>query len=229
MSGWIKIHRSITEHWLYKEKRVYSKLEAWYDLLINVNYIESKTMIKGKLYEVKRGQSIMSLESWGKRWNWEKSKVRRFLNLLQNDTMIVLNSDNITTQITICNYDSYQAERNTNEPQTKFKRKSNENQTTPIEEYKEIKNSNIASFDKFWNLYGKSTDKQKCLEKFVKLTEDEIKSIFETLPVYLLQTPDKKYRKNPLTYLNGKCWNDIDINNPQVLNNPFNLPPVIID
>lgn len=229
MSGWIKIHRSITDHWLYKEKRVYSKLEAWYDLLINVNYIDSKTMIKGKLYEVKRGQSIMSLESWGKRWNWEKSKVRRFLNLLQNDTMIVLNSDNITTQITICNYDSYQAERNANETQTKRKRKSNENQTTPIEESKEIKNNNIHDFDKFWTLYGKSTDKQKCLDKFVKLTEDEIKTIFETLPVYLLQTPDKKYRKNPLTYLNGKCWNDIDINNPQVLDNPFNLPPVIVD
>jgi hypothetical protein len=149
MSGWIKIHRSITDHWLYKEKRVYSKLEAWYDLLINVNYIDSKTMIKGKLYEVKRGQSIMSLESWGKRWNWEKSKVRRFLNLLQNDTMIVLTSDNITTQITICNYDSYQAERNANETQTKRKRKSNENQTTPIEESKEIKNNIIPSFDEF--------------------------------------------------------------------------------
>jgi hypothetical protein len=96
-------------------------------------------------------------------------------------------------------------------------------------EYKEIKNNNLHDFDKFWTLYGKSIDKQKCLDKFVKLTEDEIKTIFQTLPVYILQTPEKKYRKNPLTYLNGKCWNDIDINNPQVLDNPFNLPPVIVD
>ena len=83
MSGWIKIHRSITDHWLYNEKRTYSKLEAWYDLLLNVNYSDTKTIIKGKLYDVKRGQSIMSLDSWAKRWNWDKSKVRRFLNVLQ--------------------------------------------------------------------------------------------------------------------------------------------------
>jgi hypothetical protein len=140
MSGWIKIHRSITDHWLYSEKRVFSKLEAWYDLLLNVNYIDSKTMIKGKLYEVKRGQSIMSLESWGKRWNWDKSKVRRFLNLLQNDSMIELVSDNITTQLTICNYDSYQAERNADETQVKHKRNTNEIQTKPIKESKEVKN-----------------------------------------------------------------------------------------
>lgn len=149
MSGWIKIHRSITEHWLYSERRVYSKLEAWYDLLLNVNYIDAKIIIKGKLYEVKRGQSILSLESWGKRWNWDKSKVRRFLNLLQKDSMIELICDNITTQITICNYDNYQTEQNTNETQTKRKRKSNENQTTPIEEGKEIKNISIPTFEEF--------------------------------------------------------------------------------
>lgn len=139
MSGWIKIHRSITDHWLYNEKRVYSKLEAWYDLLLNVNYCDAKTIIKGKLFEVKRGQSIMSLESWGKRWNWDKSKVRRFFNLLQNDSMIVLVCDNITTQLTICNYDSYQAERNADETQTKHKRNTDEIQTKPIKESKEIK------------------------------------------------------------------------------------------
>ena len=32
MSGWIKIHRSITNHWLYTEKRVFSKFEAWNDI-----------------------------------------------------------------------------------------------------------------------------------------------------------------------------------------------------
>lgn len=126
MSGWIKIHRSICEHWLYNEKRVYSKLEAWYDLIMNVNFYDSKVMIKGKLYEVKRGQSIMSLESWGKRWQWDKSKVRRFFSMLQKDSMIVLKSDTITTQLTICNYDSYQGEGNTSETRTKRKRNTDD-------------------------------------------------------------------------------------------------------
>jgi len=149
MSGWIKIHRSITDHWLYNEKRTYSKLEAWYDLLLNVNYSDTKTIIKGKLYDVKRGQSIMSLDSWAKRWNWDKSKVRRFLNVLQKDEMIELVSDNITTQLTICKYESYQGEGNADETRKKRKRNANEIQTTPIEERKENKKETIPSFDEF--------------------------------------------------------------------------------
>lgn len=149
MSGWIKIHRSITDHWLYNEKRTYSKLEAWYDILLNVNYIDTKTIIKGKLYEVKRGQSIMSLDSWAKRWNWDKSKVRRFFNMLQKDEMIELITDNITTQLTICKYESYQGEGNADETRKKRKRNANEIQTTPIEESKENKKETIPTFDEF--------------------------------------------------------------------------------
>ena len=159
MSGWIKIHRSITDHWLYSEKRVFSKFEAWHDILLTVNYSESKSLIKGKLYIVKRGQSILSLESWGKRWGWDKSKVRRFMELLQADGMIELVSDNITTQLTVCKYDVYQDERNANETRAKLKRNSNEFQTTPIEEGKEIKEeeeeeevkNNIPSYFDFLN------------------------------------------------------------------------------
>ena len=151
MSGWIKIHRCITDHWLYSEKRTYSKLEAWYDILLNVNYTDNKVMIKGKLYEVKRGESILSYESWGKRWNWDKSKVRRFFNLLQNDSMIELKCDNTTTHLTVCKYDSYQGERNADETQTKHKRNADETQTTPIKESKEEKekNNTMPSLDEF--------------------------------------------------------------------------------
>lgn len=63
-------------------------------------------------------------------------------------------------------------------------------------------------FDEFWNLYGKKTDSAKCKAKFSKLTELEINAIFEKLPLYIQSTPDKQYRKNPITWLNGKCWND---------------------
>jgi hypothetical protein len=149
MSGWIKIHRSITDHWLYNEKRTYSKLEAWYDLLLNVNYTDAKIVIKGKLYEVKRGQSIMSLDSWANRWNWDKSKVRRFLVMLQKDEMIELISDNITTQLTICKYESYQGDGNADETRKKRKRNANEIQTKPIKESKENKKETIPSLDEF--------------------------------------------------------------------------------
>lgn len=149
MSGWIKIHRSIVDHWLYSEKRAFSKLEAWYDILLTANYADNRVMIKGKLYEVKRGQSILSLESWAKRWNWDKSKVRRFLNTLQSDEMIVIETDTITTQLTICKYESYQGEGNADETHMKHKRNADETHAKPIKERKEIKKETIPSIDEF--------------------------------------------------------------------------------
>jgi hypothetical protein len=145
MSGWIKIHRSITNHWLYSEKRTYSKLEAWYDILLTVNYSDNKAIIKGKIYEVKRGESILSFESWGKRWNWDKSKVRRFFSLLKKDEMIDLKCDSITTHLTVCKYDSYQGERNADETQVKHTRNADEFNIRK----KENKEITIPSIDEF--------------------------------------------------------------------------------
>ena len=63
-------------------------------------------------------------------------------------------------------------------------------------------------FAEFWDLYGKKTDLSKCKAKFARLSKLEIDLLFENLPDYIRSTPDKQYRKNPITWLNGKCWND---------------------
>ena len=71
-------------------------------------------------------------------------------------------------------------------------------------------------FAEFWDLYSKKTDSSKCKAKFSKLTKTEIDLLFEKLPAYIQSTPDKQYRKNPITWLNGKCWNDDIINNDPI-------------
>jgi len=63
-------------------------------------------------------------------------------------------------------------------------------------------------FAEFWDLYGKKSDSSKCKAKFSKMSKSDIELIFEKLPAYVKSTPDKQYRKNPITWLNGKCWND---------------------
>ena len=65
-----------------------------------------------------------------------------------------------------------------------------------------------SEFSKFWELYNKKTDTKKCEAKFKKLTKPDVDLLFAALPSYITSTPDKKFRKNPLTWLNGKCWND---------------------
>jgi uncharacterized phage protein (TIGR02220 family) len=129
--GWISVHRKIQNHWLWQSKEPYDNLKAWLDILLTVNHSEQKVLIKGTLYTVKRGESIMSLDSWASRWKWNKSKVRRFLNLLQSDSMIELKNERKTTRLTVCNYDSYQDRRNANETHMKHIRNADETLATP--------------------------------------------------------------------------------------------------
>ena len=78
-------------------------------------------------------------------------------------------------------------------------------------------------FERFWNLYDKKTgDKTKIRNKFLKLSKADRAKIFETLPAYVAATPEKRYRKNPETYLNNKSWNDeiITDNGPKQTQTP---------
>jgi hypothetical protein len=189
MSGWIKLHRSIQEHWLYTEKRKFSRFEAWNDILLTVNYSDAQSIIKGKVYNIKRGQSILSLDSWAKRWNWDKNAVRRFFSLLQKEQMIFLVSDNITTQLTVCKYEDYQDERNANETQKKRKRNANDIQTTPIKEEEENKEEKEVLL-KEWIAYRKEIKKQLSEATINKLKE-EMNSYTDEKCSYVINTSIK--------------------------------------
>ena len=66
-----------------------------------------------------------------------------------------------------------------------------------------------AEFENFWNLYDKKRgDKEKILVKWLKLSDEDKKAIFEYIPKYKQSQPDKQYRKDPSTFLNNKSWND---------------------
>jgi len=70
-------------------------------------------------------------------------------------------------------------------------------------------------FETFWKLYDKKAGvKAKLFKKWTKLKQPEKDKIFETLPKYVAST-EKKYRKNPETYLNNEAWNDEIITEPK--------------
>ena len=141
-SGWIRIYRSIRKHWLYPKNRPLTELEAWITILIEVNHESEKVRIGYEIYECNKGEKYYSLDTWAKIFHWNKSKVRRFFILLQNDLMIELKSVQKTTHLIVCNYDTYQSMRNDNETIVKRKRNDGETMVKPIEEYKNIKNEN---------------------------------------------------------------------------------------
>lgn len=142
MSGWIKVHRKVQDHWIFKEQREFSRFEAWLDILLCANHSEQKVIIQGTVYTVKQGESLHSLETWAKRWNWSKTKVRRFFDTLTKELMIETTNETKTTRLTICNYASYQVERNADETTKKRRRNADETQTAPNKNEENDKNEN---------------------------------------------------------------------------------------
>jgi len=63
-------------------------------------------------------------------------------------------------------------------------------------------------FESFWKMYDVHKGKTKALEVWMRLSEGEIDMIRNTIKRYLTETPIKKYRKLPTTYLNQKVWID---------------------
>lgn len=124
MIGWIRLHRSIKEHWIYNDEK---KLKWWIDILLTVNHKDNSILIKGQLIECKRGQSVRSLDTWAKDWNTTKKTVSLFLKLLEKDKMIFVENLKISTRLTVCNYDSYQDSVNGEETLSKRTLPSNNN------------------------------------------------------------------------------------------------------
>lgn len=153
-NGWISLHRKIQNHWIWKDPL---KLKWWIDILLTANHSDGKINIGLQLFECKRGQSVMSLSNWAKRWGVTKDKAREFLVLLEKDGMITRESLGKTTRITVCNYDSYQ--NNSHDNQTIIKRSPNDNQTQSHPNNNDNNKKEI--------IYQKEIDFKKTIEPFV--------------------------------------------------------------
>lgn len=168
-SGWIKLYRTSTEHWIFPKNKPLTQFEAWIVMLLEVNHTDNKIQYGYDIIECKRGDSLNSLDRWSQIFNWHKSKVRRFFKMLEKDSMIVLNECKKTTHITISNYDKYQGERHESETQVKRKRHASETQATPNKNDKNKKNIN-----KSFNPPTVEEIKNYTLEKGYNINADKV-------------------------------------------------------
>jgi hypothetical protein len=63
-------------------------------------------------------------------------------------------------------------------------------------------------FEKFWNLYGKDIQKEKCYSEWKFINTIDKDKILNTLPNYIASTPEVQFRRHPITYLRNKGWLD---------------------
>jgi len=106
--GWISLHRRIKYHWLWTEKRQFSKLEAWIDLLLRANHKDTKVLFRNEVVPVERGEFITSERKLAEDWDWSRKKVRRFISVLEAEGMLERKGDHRRTALKIVNYNDYQ-------------------------------------------------------------------------------------------------------------------------
>lgn len=165
--GYIKLHRKITDNWIWQEKP-FSKGQAWVDLLLLANHSENKFLLGNEVIVVEVGQVITSEVKLMERWGWSKSKVRAFLDLLQKDKMIVKKTDRKKTTITLCNYSDYHTLRTTEEPQKDREKTAKEPQKDTIKNDKNDKNEKNDKKDKPLTPFDQAIEDFKDFRKQIK-------------------------------------------------------------
>jgi hypothetical protein len=138
--GFIMLHRSIQEHWIYDEKRKFSKYEAWLDMLMMANHSESKFVLGNELIELKAGQFVTSIRKLGERWEWSNTKVTQFLDLLNKDEMLLYKKDTKKTLITIVKYGFYQGKDEEKKTPKEHKNDAKTTQKHTNNNYNNVKN-----------------------------------------------------------------------------------------
>ncbi len=121
MEGWFSINRRLLDSDMWKGER-FTRGQAWVDLIGLASHEEKTFWIRGIEVKVARGQLAWSKKKLMKRWGWSKGKVTRFLNLLkmkhQINTQPAHQKCDVTTLISITNYDRYQTNGPQTDPQT---------------------------------------------------------------------------------------------------------------
>lgn len=207
MSGWIKIHRDMMNHWCASDPNF---LAVWVRLLFDANYEDKKNLINGTVVNIKRGQVLFGLPSFSKRSGVTVAKLRRIISVLIEKEMISRQTTNKYSIISITKYDMYQKDdrQKTNRKQTENK------QNTTSKEDNNIRIKEIDTlFDEFWKVYPSNKSKHASKLKY----ELAIKHIS---PEDLLQCvikyadeksgEDVKYIKHASTWLYQKEYLDYE-------------------
>ena len=142
-----------------------------------------------------------------------QSKVQRLLKQLEDDGVLIVGNYNKvkydrTKWYTLSEF-SYDENCST---QTSELTNGNEQIEQPIQDSKtntKTNNKINIPFSDFWDKYDYCKGKKSDVEsKWIALSDEERTLTMESLDKYLLSTPDKTYRKYPMSYLNTEAWND---------------------
>lgn len=127
--GWVKLHRQIQDSWLWMSDEPFDRRSAWIDLILMANHEDRKVLINGRLVVIGAGQRWVSVRVLAERWGWSKSKVMRFLTLLERDSMITMSGTPNGTLLTLIKYGFFQTGRDTSRDTNEYTKRDTDEYT----------------------------------------------------------------------------------------------------
>ncbi|WP_227260558.1 GntR family transcriptional regulator [Enterococcus durans] len=221
--GWIKLHRSITENWIWDNPQY---LKWWLDLILMANHKEKKILFNGSFKNVGVGERITSEQKLAERWGVSRNTVRRFLNLLVEDKMISIEkSRQKGTTYKVNNYAVYQGfseekkhqteQRNEHQKDNEVNNGLNINKNEKNE--KNNKPSNQDSKDRFdfiWKKYPNKKGKAAAFKAYCKALKEGVtdETILDGINRYkkeiAIKNTDKQYIAHGSTWFSQNRWED---------------------
>lgn len=117
MSGFIKLHRRVLDHWLGTSPEY---LGYWISLLFMANWKDTQVVRHGHVVTVPRGSILIAERTLAKKWDVSPSKVHRVIKLFIKENMLIrTNTETSLKLIKVCNYEKFQGRDN--EPETATK------------------------------------------------------------------------------------------------------------
>ena len=148
----------------------------------------------------------------------------RWLNVINNSkrkSVLIPELTLLVTELTTAETELTRAET---ELSTQRKLKESKEKET-----KRKKGDVSESFEAFWNAYDKKINRPKAEKKWNSFSKQTQNQILNYIPEYKKAQPDKKYRKDPMTFFNNTAWEDeVIVETTSATNQPVaqNLPPV---
>ncbi len=215
--GWVKLHRQIAENKLWLAEP-FTKAQAWIDLILLANHKDGQILSRGIWVEVKRGQVGWSEVKLAERWKWSRGKLRRFLGELKTVQQIEQQNGNVTSLITITNYEQYQSTEQQNGhqtvQQTDSKRYTNKNGKKEENEKKKsfVDKSTEILILEIYEAYPKKVGKPDALRKIkaaLKTTPpEELLKLTQQYGQAVKGIVEKQFIPNPSTWFNQQRYSD---------------------
>ena len=183
MIGWISIHRKLWENPRSKDP---GWLTVWIYLLCHANHKESKALWNGKTVTLKPGQLITGRKSIAVNTGLNESKVFRVLKTLKIEQQIEQQTCNVSSLITIVNWEEYQQNEQQYEQRANNERTTSEQPANTPEQCNNVNNVNNVN-------KGKCTPPSEEDQQDLKLKSD--------LPA---KDQPKPYRTKKGKYLHGE-------------------------